>query len=396
MAASVPTIVSFGRRLAMLADAHPDTPAIIFVRRDGEEERLPWRALERASNQLARLLAAQGADERSTVVVGLPNCPAHFIATFAVWKLGALPLSLRSAMPDRERDAVLDLAQPAVVIADWSRTRYPTLGTADLTRLDAFDDGPLEDRISNPGKAIPSGGSTGRPKIIVTPGPWARVPGTPVGILDALGFGPEQKQLVCGPLYHNGPFLTSYHGLFDDNTLVLMERFDAARAIELIERHRIEAMYLPPILMQRIGAVPGVRQRDFSSIQTVGSTAAPVPIWLKRFWIELVGARAVTEVFGATEFVGCTIIRGDEWLAHPGSVGRPFVSELRILDDTGRDLPPGEVARSLCAAIRPSEKPTTTSARRPQRPPPTVSSASATLAGWTRRTTSSSRIGAWI
>jgi hypothetical protein len=43
MAASVPTLVSFGRRLAMLADAHPDTPAIIFVRRDGEEERLPWR-----------------------------------------------------------------------------------------------------------------------------------------------------------------------------------------------------------------------------------------------------------------------------------------------------------------------------------------------------------------
>ena len=343
MTAGLSGTMSFGRRLGMLADAHPDQTAIIFVRSEGEEQRLSWRALERASNQLARLLAAQGADQGSIVAVGLPNCPEHFISTFAVWKLGALPLSLRSAMPDRERDAVLDLAQPAAVVADWTGTKYPTLRPSDLSSLEAHDDGPLPDRISNPGKAIPSGGSTGRPKIIVTPGPWARVPGTPVGILDALGFGMQQMQLVCAPLYHNGPFVTSYHGLFDDDTLVVMERFDAARAVELIERYRIAVMYLPPILMQRIAALPGVRDRDFSSIQAVASTAAPVPVWLKRFWIDLVGARAVTEIFGATEFVGFTVIRGDEWLSHPGSVGRPFVTDIRILDEGGMPLPPGEV-----------------------------------------------------
>lgn len=343
MAMSTPALMSFGRRLALLADLHPDQPAIIFVRRDGQERRLSWRALERASNQLARLLAAQGADQRSTIVVGLPNSPEHYIATFAVWKLGALPLALRSAMPDRERDAVLDLAQPAVVIADWSGTSYPTLGPADLSRAQAYDEGPLPDRISDPGKALASGGSTGRPKIIVTPGPWARAPGTPHAVLAALGFGMGQMQLVCAPLYHNAPFVTSYHGLFDDHTLVLMERFDAAQAVELIERYRIAALYLPPILMQRIAVLPCVGNRDFSSIQAVMSTAAPVPIWLKRFWIDLVGAPAVTEIFGSTEAYGFTVIRGDEWLACPGSVGRPIVTELRILDDTGKDLSPGEV-----------------------------------------------------
>jgi bile acid-coenzyme A ligase len=230
-----------------------------------------------------------------------------------------------------------------VVIADWEGTAYPTIRPADLSQTTAFDDGPLPDRVASPGKAIGSGGSTGRPKIIVTPGPWVGIPGTSNALLTGLGFAPGQRQLVCAPLYHNAPFLVSYLGLYDDHTLVLMERFDAQRAAETIARHRVEAMYLPPILMQRIAALPALRARDFSSVRAVTSMGAPCPPWLKRFWIDLVGAEHVTELYGATEAVGITIIRGDEWLAHPGSVGRPVASELRILDDDGQELPPGEI-----------------------------------------------------
>src|SRR4051794_29510067 len=103
MTASMPALMSFGRRLSMLADEHPDQPAIIFVPHEGNERRVSWRELDHASNRLARLLEAQGVDEHSTVVVGLPNGPEHYIATFATWKMGALPLALRSTMPDRER-----------------------------------------------------------------------------------------------------------------------------------------------------------------------------------------------------------------------------------------------------------------------------------------------------
>jgi bile acid-coenzyme A ligase len=343
MAASVPEQISFGRRLAMLADEHPERAAIIFVPEEGEEWRLTWRELDRASNRLARLLGARGVGERSTVVVGLPNCPEHFIACFAVWKLGAMALPLRAALPARERDALLDLARPAIVLADWEGAASPMLRPANWHVADACDDGPLPDRIANPGRALASGGSTGRPKIIIGPGPWARAAGTPMPLFAPLGFGMGQTQLVCAPLYHSFPFSTSYQGLFDDHTLVLMERFDAARAAALIERHRVEIVYLPPILMQRIAALPDVHVRDLSSLHAVASAGAPCPPWLKRFWIDLIGARRLTELYGATEAVGFTIIRGDEWLAHPGSVGRPFSAELRILDDAGRDLPPGEV-----------------------------------------------------
>jgi bile acid-coenzyme A ligase len=144
-------------------------------------------------------------------------------------------------------------------------------------------------------------------------------------------------------LYHNSPFLNAYRGLADDNTIVLMERFDAAKAVDAIERHRVNYAYMPPIIMRRIIMLPGVRERDFSSIQAIHSSAAPCPPWLKRAWIELIGAEKVYEVYGSSEGIGAAIIRGDEWLEHPGSVGKPVVCDLRILDEQGNDLPPGAV-----------------------------------------------------
>jgi len=233
-----------------------------------------------------------------------------------------------------------DLARPALVFADWEDVSYPLLRPEELSLADRYDDAPLPNDPPHPGKAIASGGSTGRSKIVVdrTSHP---VRSGPRG--SRLGEAHGQVQLLCAPLYHNSPFLNAYRGLADDNTLVLMERFDAARAVEAIERHRVNYAYMPPIIMRRIIMLPGVYERDFSSIQAIQSSAAPCPPWLKRAWIDLIGAEKVYEVYGSTEGIGAAIIRGDEWLRHPGSVGRPIVCELRILGEDGNELPPGEV-----------------------------------------------------
>jgi bile acid-coenzyme A ligase len=342
---SAPQAISFGRRLAELADEHPDRPALIFAPWSGPERRISWRELEQASNRVARALIEVGAGQGAIVVIGLPNCPEHYVATFAVWKLGATPLPLHAGLPERESTALLDLARPAALIADWEGEHYPTLHSSDIAHLDRLSGEPLPDRISDPGRALASGGSTGRPKIIITPGPMARVPGTPVFWMDALGFGLRQTQLVAAPLYHTAAFLVSYNGLFDDNTLVSMEKFDAGVAVQLIERYRVESAYLPPILMQRIAALPDIRSHDLSSLRTVASMGAQCPAWLKRFWFELIGPAHVTELYGMTEGIGGAVIGGDEWLAHPGSVGRPQGLEVRILDEAAMELPPGEVGQ---------------------------------------------------
>jgi bile acid-coenzyme A ligase len=333
-------VLTFGSRVAELAGLHPDKPAVIFIPIDGEDQVLSWRALDRKSNQIARLLAERGVTEGSTIVIGLWNSPEHILLTTAAWKLGALMLPLRAILPKPERDGILDLAKPALVCAEWDDVGYRTLNPDALVAAEGYDDAPLDCDPPHPGKAIASGGSTGRSKIIVDRTANPCVYGRRAS---RLGARPGQVQLICAPLYHNSPFLSSYGGLADDHTLVVMEKFDAEKAVSAIERYGVNYAYMPPIIMRRIMMLPGVRERDFSSIQGIQSSAAPCPIWLKQAWIDLIGPEKVHEVYGSSEGIGATMISGDEWLDHQGSVGRPVNCELRILDENGVELPPGEV-----------------------------------------------------
>lgn len=337
-------------RLSELTAEHPERDALIFVTQQGDETRLSWRELDRQSNRIARLLAGLGTTHASMVVVGVWNCPEHFLVTYAAWKLGALMLPLRAVLPPFERDQILELANPAAVFADWEGLDYPTLRPAELhDRAAAYSDEPLPNVYPHPGKAIASGGSTGRSKIIVdrTWDPTTAMSGR------NLGMEHGQVQLVAAPLYHNSPVLISHGGLMKEHTLVVMERFNAEQCADLIERHRISYFYFPPILMRRLALLPGIRERDLSSIEAMHSSAAPCPPWLKRAWIELIGAEKVHEVYGSTEGIGATIVRGDEWLEHPGTIGRPVGCELKILDEEGCDLPPGEVGEIFTRTANP-------------------------------------------
>jgi bile acid-coenzyme A ligase len=334
--------ISYGRRLSTLADQHPDKVAIYWEKQTGDTEALSWAWLDKQSNRLVRLAQHYGVKEKTVLVVGLPNCPLHFVAVLAGWKAGALVVPLRAALPAWERDQILAVAKPTLVIADWDDVSYPILHSGALAALDQFSDEPLPDCIPQPGKAIASGGSTGRPKIIVDPRPWATVPGRNYfGYYT--GYRPGQVQLVAGPLYHNSPFGWSHSGLFDDHSLVLMERFDAARAAELIERYRVNFAYLAPTMMARIARLPDIQQRDLSSIEAIYHTSAPCPVWLKQAWIDLIGPEKLYEGYGTTEGIGSARIRGDEWLKHQGSVGRPHNSALKILRDDGSEAATGEI-----------------------------------------------------
>src|SRR5690242_4938989 len=110
---------SFMRRIARLAAAHPDRAAIIFAALSGEVQTVSWAALERQTNQIARLLSERGVSGESMVVTGVWNSPEMILFTIAAWKLGARVLPLRAILPPRERDAILELARPALVLAEW-------------------------------------------------------------------------------------------------------------------------------------------------------------------------------------------------------------------------------------------------------------------------------------
>jgi long-chain acyl-CoA synthetase len=128
-------------------------------------------------------------------------------------------------------------------------------------------------------------------------------------------------------------------------SVVVMPRWDAEEALAIIERERVTSTHMVPANFQRILALPPeVRDcYDLSSLRLVLHAAAPCPVPLKRAFMDFVGAEKVWEYYGASEGGG-TVISPQEWLEHPGSVGRPFPgNEFVILDDDGNELGTGEV-----------------------------------------------------
>ena len=301
---------------------------------------LTWEQLERRANARARAFAAKGVKPGDFVAIGLPNGNAFFETSFAVWKCGATPTSLSWRLPRGEAAAVLEILRPSLVLggeADWNA---PNALPADF-RPEGFSDEPLAAPVARYWKAMTSGGSTGRPKVILDHQPAV----TDTAAEPPLGIPRGASLLNPGPLYHNAPFILSHYALFAGGMLTGMVKFDAEETLRLIQAQRIQWVNFVPTMMHRIWSLPEpVRSAyDVSSLKVVFHMAAPMPPWLKEKWIEWLGPERVYELYGGTERQGCTVISGTEWLQHKGSVGKiDDTCKLRILDPQGNDVVPGE------------------------------------------------------
>lgn len=321
---------------AGLAAAAPDRPAVT------DDRATVTRAeLESGSNRLARAYAQLGVGVGDYVTIGLPNGIPFLEAALAAWKLGAVPQPVSPRLPARELSAILDVVAPALVVgieAD-GRPSVPVGFRPDP----ALADGPLPTVVGPSLKAPTSGGSTGRPKIILSTQAPVLDQAVASGLLVRVPV--DGVALMPGPLHHNGPFVMTTAALFLGCHVILMPRFDAARTLELVAQHRVDWLYAVPTMLHRMAKLPAAElaAADLSSLQTVVTMAAACPAWLKEFWIGRVGARTVVELYAATEAQAVTVIDGEEWLAHRGSVGRPVVGEISVRDGAGRELPAGEV-----------------------------------------------------
>ncbi len=327
------TEVPIGRILTLLAERDPQRPAIIW-----EGHTTTRSELESTANRAARAFEALGVQRDAVVGIHLPNCTAFYVAAMAAWKLGATPMPLASAMPRRELEALVAVSQPALVVGavPADGLTCPTL-PSDFEPDATFDDGPLPERVGSFHKAVPSGGSSGSPKVIVSHQPTTRDPEAPPN-----GMTVDGVQLVPGPLYHNGPFLSSTNGLLSGATVVLMSRFDPAEALALIERHRVDYTMMVPTMLRRIWQLPDRERYDLSSLRRLFVTGGPFPPELKRGWAEWIGADTILEAYGGTEGYSGARITGAESLRKLGSVGRP-TGPIQILDLDGNPVVHGEV-----------------------------------------------------
>jgi bile acid-coenzyme A ligase len=330
--------VSIAEALAALAAEDPHRPAVTCG------ERTVTRAeLEARTNRLARAYLDLGVGPDSFVTIGLPNGIEFIEATIAVWKAGATPQPVSDRLPTAERRAIIDLADPSLVVGiDTVETGGRPSIPAGFDPAPSYSDDPLEPRIATSVRAPTSGGSTGRPKLIVS-GHRATSANVTIHAIYTR-MPPDGVHLATGPMHHNGPFIYALAALFTGSQVVVMPRFDAEEALALVERHRVDWMYLVPTMMQRIWRLPEPARlgHDLSSLEGVFHVAAPCPQWLKQAWIDWLGPSTILELYGGTEGQVATFIDGTEWLAHRGSVGRPLSGEIQIRDADGQPSASGE------------------------------------------------------
>jgi long-chain acyl-CoA synthetase len=192
-----------------------------------------------------------------------------------------------------------------------------------------------------------SSGTTGRPKGIRRELPHlipAEAPNILEPLMNAVGITGESIYLSPAPLYHTAPSFWSMVVQSMGGTTVVMEKFDPEGALAAIQRYGItHGQFVPAMFVRMLKLPESVRNSyDVSSLKRVVHAAAPCPVEIKKKMIQWWGP-IIDEYYASSEAVGASFIQAQDWLDHPGSVGRPLVGVPHILDENGHELPSGQV-----------------------------------------------------
>ena len=332
--------ISFAAKLTYHARTRPERPAVTCG-----DDVLTYGELHRRSNRLAHGLRNLGTRQGDLVSVALPNGVDFVAVCHAIWKLGATPQPLSFRLPAAELEAIVALGKPRVVVGDPAIEGRESVQVTSIGEIEAAGDADsdLPDAVAVVAKAPTSGGSTGRPKLILSGAPGLTPAVTPTVGDFQLNAG--SIALLPGPLYHNAPFTMMMLATSYGAHVVLLPRFDAEAMLRAIARHHVTWACLVPTMMNRAWRLPPELRDSFdiSSLRTVWHMAAPCAAWLKEAFINWIAPAALMELYAGTEAIASTVISGAEWLQHRGSVGRVAQGEMKVVGPDGESLPPGEV-----------------------------------------------------
>ncbi|MBO3751089.1 AMP-binding protein [Streptosporangiaceae bacterium NEAU-GS5] len=331
--------LSVRQRIADLARGEPDRTALVGFDARLAEEALSWREFGgRVADTASELRAAAGQGARCCAVVPADNTLPAAIGIVAALAAQVPVFAMNPAAAPAEQDALLRQLGRRFARACLMDARL----RPQRLDLPAGPEPPAGADADAVAYLLATGASTGIPKISARPGPLRYDPArTPSLVIRQTGWRTGQRTLIVGPLYHAAPFTAFVDALLDHGTVVLQPFFAPQWTVELVRRHAIEWLQLTPTHMREIAALPDLDPASFASLRAVLHTAARCDAATKRDWIALLGPDRVYELYGATEGIGVTLVRGDEWLARPGTVGRGFITQVRILDDAGHPVAPG-------------------------------------------------------
>ena len=344
----------------------PDKPAIVML---SSGKIVTHGELNDLSNQGAQLFRSLGLKPGDSIAFMLENHHLFFPIAFAAWRSGLRYTAISWRLQPAEVEYIVKDCEAKVFITskfleETAANLEEVLGGVKKFMLDGTSSGyesyeesiasmpeePVEDECQG-GSMLYSSGTTGRPKGIyrelqLNPLPYTQEE-------DDLGLGRVVEGIYGGdentvylspaPLYHSAPlgFNTGFLSL--GGTSIVMEKFDPEAALKAIQDYKVtHSQWVPTMFVRFLKTDESLRSAyDLSSHKVAIHAAAQCPIEIKENMINWWGP-ILFEYYAGTEFNGMTIVNSEEWMEHKGTVGRPLVGELHILDDEGNELPAGE------------------------------------------------------
>jgi len=322
-----------------------------------DERALTYREVDVRTNALANELARLGIGPHDRVGVLCRNGSAFVESVVATSKLGADVVPLNTSFAAGELKAVLDRERPPVLIHDEEFSEMVEAAGLDASVEAIAAESKLQRLIAEGSELPPEGPDEEGRTVILTSG----TTGTPKGARLARPSGLEpvalllrvvpiqagSAYLIPAPLFHAHGYGQMVLAASLGCTTILPRRFDAERALALIERHRVESMAAVPVMLKRIAGLPAetLRRYDTGSLKAVVCSGSSLDPRLARSFMAELGP-VIYNLYGSTEMAWATIATPEDLLNAPGTVGRPPPqTRVVILGDDDRPLPPGQTGR---------------------------------------------------
>ncbi len=344
------------------ARTNPDKPAIIMA---GTGEIITYRELDERSNRIARYFRDQGLGVGEHIAFLMENHTRFLEICWGAQRAGLYYTAISSRLSAEEAAYIINDCGARIFITSAVKSdlasgltgKIPNVQTSLM--LDDVVDGftsfeaamadypatPLPDECEG-ADMLYSSGTTGKPKGIKPPDI-----GEPIGSEDSLytvlkhlyGFEQETVYLSPAPLYHAAPLRYNMRVQRFGATCIIMENFDAETYLKLVERYKVtHSQMVPTMFVRMLKLEESLREKyDVSSLKVAIHAAAPCPEKVKYAMMDWWGP-ILHEYYGGTEGNGYCTISPEEWLTHPGSVGRAVIGTLHVVGDDGTELPAGE------------------------------------------------------
>jgi acyl-CoA synthetase (AMP-forming)/AMP-acid ligase II len=326
---------------------------------------LTFREIHERTNALAHALAAEGVGEGDGVGLMCRNHRGFIDTVIACSKLGADVLFLNTAFSGPQLTDVAKRENPKALVYDHEfaeliheasrrRKRYvawhdPEDGKATDPRLEDLIARGDRSEVTPPstrGKAIIlTSGTTGSPKGASRSQPRSLDPAA--ALLAMIPLKAREKTMIAAPMFHSWGFVHFTLGMSLSSTLVLRRKFDPEATLSLTAQHECTAMIVVPVMMQRILELPEERleRYDLSKLRVVAVSGSALPGAVSDRWMDLFGEN-VYNLYGSTEVAWASIATPRDLREAPGTAGRPpYGTIVRLYDDDGKPVPPGQTGR---------------------------------------------------